>query len=43
MFFDGDDDDNTEISIPETGDYSLDDDIGERIGEGGDSIEDEIL
>ena len=39
MLFGGDDDDQNgkeELSGPEAGDYSLPDDIGERIGEGAD-------
>ncbi len=43
MFFDGDDDDDDNDTIkPEEGDYNLGDEIGERIGEGHDPIEDEI-
>jgi hypothetical protein len=40
MYFDGDDD-KEENGVKE-GDYTLPDDIGERIGEGHDPVEDEI-
>ncbi|MDD4319405.1 MAG: hypothetical protein PHW10_03725 [Candidatus Peribacteraceae bacterium] len=42
----GDDDDKKkpedQVEIGETGNYNMGDDIGERIGEGHDPIEDEI-
>jgi len=43
MFFDGDDDDgDCGTDKPEEGGYNMGDEIGERIGEGHDPIEDEI-
>jgi len=43
MWHDGDDDDNkTPEPNREAGDYNMGDDIGERIGEGHDPIEDEV-
>ncbi len=43
LFDDGDDTDDTTENEPKTGDYDLGDDIGERVGEGHDPIEDTVL
>lgn len=44
MRYDGDDDDNNkeEKTKKGDGDYSLPDDIGERVGEGHDPVEDSV-
>jgi hypothetical protein len=42
MYFDGDDDDDT-TDKPKEEDYNVGDDIGERIGEGHDPVEDSVL
>lgn len=47
MWFDDDDDDKKKKDTPETnveaGDYNYGDDIGQKIGEGHDRVEDEVL
>lgn len=43
MYIDGDDDNgNTDTCRPEEGEYNIGDEIGERVGEGHDPVEDTL-